>query len=56
MITLTGETDLASVAELSALIWGQLADGTFELTIDAWGLRFAITQRPRSSARRRHLP
>jgi anti-sigma B factor antagonist len=43
VITLTGETDLASVAELSALLSGQLAGGTRELTIDASGLRFADT-------------
>ena len=43
MITLSGEADLVSAAELSALIAGQLADGTQELTIDASGLRFADT-------------
>ena len=41
VITLSGETDLVSVAELSALISAQLAGGTVELTIDASGLRFA---------------
>jgi anti-anti-sigma factor len=43
VITLTGETDLVSVAGLSALLSGQLADGTRELTINASGLRFADT-------------
>jgi anti-anti-sigma factor len=43
VITLSGEADLVSAAELSALIAGQLADGTQELTIDASGLRFADT-------------
>ena len=43
VITLTGEADLVSAAELSALISGQLAGGTQELTIDASGLRFADT-------------
>jgi anti-anti-sigma factor len=41
VITLSGEADMVSVAALSALISGQLAGGTVELTIDAWGLRFA---------------
>jgi anti-sigma B factor antagonist len=43
VITLSGETDLVSVAELSALISGQLSRGTMELTIDLAGLRFADT-------------
>ena len=43
VITLTGETDLASVAELSALLSCQLAGGTREPTIDASELRFADT-------------
>ena len=41
VITLTGESDLMSAGELSALLSGQLAGGTAELTIDASGLRFA---------------
>lgn len=43
VITLSGEADLASVAQLSALIAGQLSGGTLELTIDASDLRFADT-------------
>jgi anti-anti-sigma factor len=43
VITLSGETDLVSAAELSALISGQLVGGTRELTIDASELRFADT-------------
>jgi anti-anti-sigma factor len=43
VITLSGETDLVSVGGLSALLSGQLAGGTRELTIDASGLRFADT-------------
>ena len=41
VITLSGETDLMSVARLSALIAGQLRVATVELTIDVSGLRFA---------------
>jgi anti-sigma B factor antagonist len=41
VITLSGETDLVSLAALSALLSRQLAGGTRELTIDASGLRFA---------------
>jgi anti-sigma B factor antagonist len=41
VITLSGETDLISVAALSALLSGQLSGGTRELAIDASGLRFA---------------
>jgi len=43
VITLTGETDLVSAPQLSALISGQLSGRTLELTIDASGLRFADT-------------
>lgn len=43
VITLSGETDLLSVADLSALISRQLSGGTQELTIDASELRFADT-------------
>ena len=43
VITLSGEADLVSAATLSALISGQLAGGTRELTIDASELRFADT-------------
>jgi anti-anti-sigma factor len=41
LITLSGETDLTTVAELSELVTGQLAGGTRHLTIDASGLSFA---------------
>jgi anti-anti-sigma factor len=41
MIVLSGEADLASVAQLSALITAQLSGGTRQLTIDVSGLRFA---------------
>lgn len=50
MITLTGETDLVSVAGLSALLSGQLAAGTRELTIGASGLRCADTASRRGAA------
>ena len=43
VITLSGEADLVSLAKLCALISGQLAGGTRELTIDASGLGFADT-------------
>ncbi len=43
VITLSGEADLVSAVELSALISGQLSAGTVELTIDASELRFADT-------------
>ena len=43
VITLSGEADLTTVAGVSALICGQLAAGTVELTIDVSGLRFADT-------------
>jgi anti-sigma B factor antagonist len=43
VITLSGETDLTTVARVTALISGQLPAGTLELTIDVSGLRFADT-------------
>lgn len=41
MITLSGETDVTTVAELSELVTAQLSGGTLHLTIDASGLSFA---------------
>ena len=41
VITLSGETDVTTVAELSELVTAQLSGGTLHLTIDAAGLRFA---------------
>ena len=41
VITLSGETDIATVAELSELVTAQLSDGAVHLTIDASGLSFA---------------
>jgi anti-anti-sigma factor len=41
VIVLSGEADLTNVAELSALISAQLADGIQELTIDMSGLNYA---------------
>jgi anti-anti-sigma factor len=41
VIMLSGEADLTSAAELSALIGAQLSDGIQKLTIDMSGLRFA---------------
>ena len=41
VIMLSGETDLATVAELSELVTTQLSGGTLHLTIDASGLSFA---------------
>ena len=38
---LSGETDIATVAELSDLVTAQLAGGTVHLTIDVSGLSFA---------------
>ena len=40
VITLSGETNLATVAELSELVTTQLSGGTRHLTIDAAGLGF----------------
>jgi anti-sigma B factor antagonist len=41
VIMLSGEVDLTTVAQLSALLSAQLSDGARELTIDLSGLRFA---------------
>ena len=41
LIVLSGETDIATVAELSELVTAQLAGGTVHLTIDVSGLSFA---------------
>ena len=41
VITLSGETDVTTVAELSELVTAQLSGGTLYLTIDASGLSFA---------------
>jgi anti-anti-sigma factor len=41
VIMLAGEADLTCADQLEALISGQLADGTRQLTIDVTGLRFA---------------
>ena len=41
LITLSGEADLTTVAELSEVITSQLSGGTLHLTIDASGLSFA---------------
>jgi anti-sigma B factor antagonist len=41
VITLSGETDITTVAELSELVTAQLSGGTLHLTIDASGLSFA---------------
>lgn len=41
LIILSGETDIATVAELSELITAQLAGGAVHLTIDVSGLSFA---------------
>jgi anti-sigma B factor antagonist len=41
VVTLSGETDFTTVAELSELLTGQLAGGTLHLTIDASGWSFA---------------
>ena len=41
MITLSGEVDLSTLAELSDLITAQLAGGTVHLTIDVSGMSFA---------------
>ena len=44
VIILAGEADLTTAGQLSALITGQLADGTPHLTIDVSRLRFADSQ------------
>jgi anti-sigma B factor antagonist len=41
VITLSGETDVTTVAELSGLVTAQLSAGTRHLTVDASGLSFA---------------
>ena len=43
MITLSGEVDITTAAELSELITSQLADETQQLTVDVAGLDFADT-------------
>jgi anti-sigma B factor antagonist len=43
LITLSGEADTTTTAELSQLVSGQLVDGTLRLTIDITQLRFADT-------------
>ena len=43
VITLSGEADITTAAELSELITGQLAAETHHLTVDAAGLDFADT-------------
>jgi anti-sigma B factor antagonist len=43
VITLSGEVDITTAAELSELITGQLADETQQLTVDVAGLDFADT-------------
>jgi anti-sigma B factor antagonist len=41
VITLSGEVDLSTIAELSDLVTAQLAGGTAHLTIDVSGMSFA---------------
>ena len=41
VVTLSGEVDLSTIAELSELITAQLSAGTRELTIDVSGMSFA---------------
>ena len=41
VITLSGETDVTTVAELSELVTAQLSGGTRHLTVDVFGLSFA---------------
>lgn len=43
VIVLAGEADLTSAEQLEALVAGQLAEGTRQVTIDVSGLRFADT-------------
>ena len=43
IVILSGEADLTSVGQLSALITAQLAAGTRQLTLDVSGLSFADT-------------
>ena len=41
MVTLSGEADVTTVAELSEALTAQLASGARQLTVDLSGLRFA---------------
>src|SRR5215472_2078795 len=50
VVILSGETDLTSTAQLSALITAQLSGGTRQLTVDVSGLRFADTASIRTLA------
>ena len=43
VVILSGETDLTSAGQLSALITAHLSGGTRQLTVDVSGLRFADT-------------
>ena len=43
VITLSGEVDITTAADLSELVTGQLAGGTQHLTVDVAGLDFADT-------------
>jgi anti-anti-sigma factor len=43
VVILSGEADLTSAGQLSALISAQLSGGTRHLTVDVSGLRFADT-------------
>jgi len=43
VVVLSGEADLTSAAQLSALITAQLSGDTRQLTVDVSGLRFADT-------------
>jgi len=43
VVVLSGEADLTSVGQLSALITSQLSGGARQLTVDVSGLRFADT-------------
>lgn len=43
VVILSGEADLTSAGQLSALITAQLSGGTRQLTVDVSGLRFADT-------------
>lgn len=51
VIMLAGESDLTGAGQLDALITGQLAAATWQLTIDASGLRFADAATIRALAR-----
>ena len=43
VVVLSGAADFTSLAQLTAVIGGQLTDGTRQLTIDVSALRFADT-------------